>query len=339
MCRSPALGNRSGNLSMNIIYDIENLSQRFENPVLTIGNFDGVHKGHLALFDLVKRRARALGGQSIVMTFEPHPVKVIKKGNGPAIITPTEQKLGLIADAGIDVIICAPFTLRFASIPAESFVQDLLVEKIGVKEIVVGYDYTFGRERKGNIALLQEMGVELGFQVHLVGPVHIDHTLVSSTSIRRLVGDGNLTEAKKLLGRDYQIWGTVVKGANRGGKLLGYPTANIRPTDELLPKTGVYAVSVQIEERSHRGVTNVGYNPTFGEHALSIETYILDFSEDLVGKRIKIKFLRRLREEKTFGSATELTEQIVRDVSEAREYFAREEKKVLGSFPEGENPL
>lgn len=319
---------------MNLIYDLENLSDRLENPVLTIGNFDGVHRGHLALFDLVKRRARAIGGQSVVMTFEPHPVKVIKRGNGPAIITPTEQKLGLIADAGIDVIICAPFTPRFASIPAESFVRDILIGKIRVKEVVVGYDYTFGQGRKGNIALLQEMGVELGFQVHLVGPVHIDHTLVSSTSIRRLVSEGNLPEAKKLLGRDYQIWGAVVKGDNRGGRLLGYPTANIRPTDELLPKTGVYAVSVEIEEKSYRGVTNVGYNPTFGEHALSIETYILDFSEELVGKRMKIRFLRRLREEKKFGSVAELTEQIVRDVREAREYFALlEGKKEVSSLP------
>ncbi|PKN30518.1 MAG: riboflavin biosynthesis protein RibF [Deltaproteobacteria bacterium HGW-Deltaproteobacteria-21] len=303
---------------MNVIYDLDSLKQRLNNPVLTIGNFDGVHKGHLALFDIVKKRAKAIGGQSAVMTFDPHPVKIVKKGNGPALITQTEQKLCLISNAGIDVILCIPFTAQFASIPAESFVKDILLDKIGVKELVVGYDYTFGRNRTGNLALLQKMGKELGFQVHLVGPVHIDHTVVSSTSIRTLVREGNLAEARMLLGRDYQIWGTVVKGANRGGRLLGFPTANIKPGDELLPKRGVYAVMVEVDERLFCGVTNVGFNPTFGENSLSIETYILDFSEDILGKKIKIKFLHRIRDEKTFGGVKELTDQIALDVQEAR---------------------
>ena len=303
---------------MNVIYDLDSLKQRLNNPVLTIGNFDGVHKGHLALFDIVKKRAKAIGGQSAVMTFDPHPVKIVKKGNGPALITQTEQKLCLISNAGIDVILCIPFTAQFASIPAESFVKDILLDKIGVKELVVGYDYTFGRNRTGNLALLQKMGKELGFQVHLVGPVHIDHTVVSSTSIRTLVREGNLAEARMLLGRDYQIWGTVVKGANRGGRLLGFPTANIKPGDELLPKRGVYAVMVEVDERLFCGVTNVGFNPTFGENSLSIETYILDFSEDILGKKIKIKFLDRIRDEKTFGGVKELTDQIALDVQEAR---------------------
>jgi riboflavin kinase/FMN adenylyltransferase len=303
---------------MNVIYDLDSLKQQLNNPVLTIGNFDGVHKGHLALFDLVKKRAAAIGGQSVVMTFDPHPVKIMKKGNGPAIITQTEQKLCLISKAGIDVIICVPFTLPFASISAEDFVREILLKKIGIKEVVVGYDYTFGRGRAGNVDLLQKMGNELGFKVHLVGPVHIDHTVVSSTSIRKLVGEGNLAEAKRLLGRDYQIWGTVVKGANRGGRLLGFPTANIRPADELVPRTGVYVVKVEVDEKVYGGVTNVGFNPTFGENSLSIETYILDFSEDILGKKIRIRFLQRLRDEKTFGSVRELTDQIALDVQEAR---------------------
>lgn len=303
---------------MNVIYDLDSLKRPLNNPVLTIGNFDGVHKGHLALFDLVKKRAKAIGGHSAVMTFDPHPVKVIKKGNGPSLITQTEQKLGLISNAGIDVILCIPFTTQFASIPAESFVKDILLDKIGVKEVVVGYDYTFGRGRAGNVDLLQKMGKELGFKVHLVGPIHIDHTVVSSTSIRKLVGEGNLAEARMLLGRDYQIWGTVVKGANRGGKLLGFPTANIRPADELVPKRGVYVVTVEVEERIYAGVTNVGFNPTFGENSLSIETYILDFSEDILGKKIKIKFLYRIRDEKTFSGVKELTDRIALDVQEAR---------------------
>ncbi|MEW6665161.1 MAG: bifunctional riboflavin kinase/FAD synthetase [Thermodesulfobacteriota bacterium] len=310
---------------MNLILDLETLSKPLRNPVLTIGNFDGVHRGHLALFELVKQRARAIAGQSAVMTFEPHPVKVIKKGNGPPIITSTEQKLNLIRDAGIEVIICIPFTLDFASISAESFVREILVGKIGVKEVVVGHDYTFGQGRQGNIQLLQQMGKELGFRVHLVGPVHIDHTLVSSTSIRRLVQAGDLKEAKRLLGRDFQVSGTVVRGADRGGRLLGFPTANMVPGDELVPKTGVYAVSVLIDEDLYYGVTNVGYNPTFGEGRLSVETHVLDFSGDLIGKTIQINFLHRLRDEKAFKSAAELTEHIVRDIAQARSLLGLEE--------------
>ncbi|MDD5205603.1 MAG: bifunctional riboflavin kinase/FAD synthetase [Desulfobacterales bacterium] len=307
----------TGKDSMNVIYDLDSLKRPLHSPVLTIGNFDGVHKGHLALFDLVKKRAKDIGGQSVVMTFDPHPVKIIK-GKGPALITQTEHKLSLISKAGIDVILCIPFTDHFASISAEDFVQDILLKRIGIKEVVVGYDYTFGRGRVGNVDLLQKMGKELGFQVHLVGPVHIDHRVVSSTSIRKLVGQGDLAEAKMLLGRDYQIWGTVVKGANRGGKLLGFPTANIRPADELVPKRGVYVVTVELDGRMYGGVTNVGFNPTFGKNSLSIETYILDFSEDIVGKMIKIKFLDRLRDEKTFSGVKELTDQIALDVQEAR---------------------
>lgn len=309
---------------MNVIYNLDSIGrQQLNKPVLTIGNFDGVHKGHLSLFDKVKERARAIGGQSVVMTFEPHPLRVITGANGPLIITPLEQKLSLISRAGVDVIICAPFTPQFASVPAESFVKDILVGKIGIQEVVVGYDYTFGRDRKGNIGLLQNMGEELGFLVHLVGPMHVEQTLVSSTSIRKLVLEGSLEEAQKLLGREFQIWGTVVKGADRGGKLLGFPTANIRPSDELLPPTGVYVVRVELDDRSCCGVTNVGYNPTFGEGALSIETHILDFSEDLVGKQIRLSFLHRLRGEKAFADVKALTDQIADDIREATAWFAK----------------
>ncbi len=306
---------------MNVIYDLDALNRQLENPVLTIGNFDGVHKGHLALFNLVKRRAKAIGGRSVVMTFNPHPIKIINKGNGPAMITPTEQKLSLISKAGIDVIICVPFTPRFASIGAEEFVSDILVKKIGIREVVVGYDYTFGRGRKGNVELLQKMGKELGFQVHLVGPVYIDHAVVSSTSIRKLVAEGNLAEAKLLLGRDYQIWSTVVKGANRGGRLLGFPTANIKTEDELMPKPGVYAVSVRVDGKVRPAVTNVGYNPTFGVNALTVETHILDFSEDIVGKPIEISFQKRIRDEKSFQNIEELSDQIARDIEVAKTFF------------------
>jgi riboflavin kinase/FMN adenylyltransferase len=314
---------------MTLIDDLEKLEKPLRNPVLTIGNFDGVHKGHLVLFDLVKEKAGSIDGQSAVMTFEPHPIKVMKPGNGPLMITPTQQKLRLIEEAGIDVIFCISFTKEFASVTARDFVRSILVEKIGIKELVVGYDYTFGRGREGNIELLKDMGSRFDFKVHIVEPIRIDDTLVSSTSIRNFVQEGNLAEAKKLLGRDYQICGTVVKGEDRGGRLLGFPTANLKPIDELTPKPGVYAVKVLIADQIHEGVTNIGYNPTFGDHNFSVETHILDFSQDLLGKTIRINFIDRLRDEKTFETVENLAAQIGEDIDKARVIFNERTGRVV----------
>jgi riboflavin kinase/FMN adenylyltransferase len=308
---------------MTIYHDLKQLEKPLENPVLTIGNFDGVHKGHLALFDQVKERAEVLGGQSVVMTFEPHPIKIVKPGNGPPLITPTQQKLRLIDAAGIDVILCIPFSKQFAAISARDFVEKILVGRIGIKEVVVGYDYTFGRDREGNIEFLKEMGRLFGFEVRVLGQVLIDQTPVSSTSIRNMVREGNLAEAKMLLGRDYQICGKVVKGKNRGGRLLGFPTANLELVDELTPKTGVYAVEVLIDDRAYYGLTNIGYNPTFENNQFSVETHVLDFSKDLLGETIRVNFIERLRDEKTFASIEDLAEQIGKDVIRARELFKR----------------
>ena len=304
--------------AMSVISNLEQYHQTLRNPVLTIGNFDGVHKGHLSLFDLVKQRAAAINGQSALITFDPHPIKVMKPGNGPPLITLTQQKLELIADANIDIIFCIPFTREFASISARDFVKNVLVNKIGIKEIVVGYDYTFGSGREGGIELLQSMGKEFDFQVHVVPPVYVDNILVSSTSIRNLVQEGRLQEAKQLLGRDYQVGGTVIKGKNRGGRLLGFPTANLALIDELVPKRGVYMVKVLVENRTYDGLTNIGYNPTFGDGVFSVETHILNFQKDLLGRHIRVKFIERLRDEKTFESLEDLVEQIKRDIARAR---------------------
>ena len=306
---------------MQVIFNLNEIKNPLTSPVLTIGNFDGVHKGHLALFDKAKERAKALGGQSVVMTFEPHPLKIMRPANGPHLITHTGQKLELIEKAGIDVIICVSFDRDFAAIPARDFIDTILVKKIGIKEIVVGYDYTFGHNREGDINLLRELGNDFGFVVHLVGPVEIDHTLVSSTSIRRLVQEGRLAEAKVLLGRDFEVQGTIVKGRNRGGRLLGFPTANLNPHGELLPKKGVYAVKMLIDDALYNGVTNVGVNPTFGDTGLTVETHVLDYSGDLLGKTIKVHFIKRLRDEKAFKSLEELSDQIAQDIAQAREVF------------------
>ena len=307
---------------MSVFFDFAQTVNPLRNPVATIGNFDGVHRGHLTLFDMVKQRAAMINGESVVITFDPHPLKVMKPGNGPPLITPTEQKLSLIKAAGIEIIFCIPFTRNFASISAREFVQNILLDGIGIREIVVGYDYSFGRGREGNIELLKEMGQTGGFLVHVAEPVHIGDRLVSSTAIRELLQEGNLPDAKLLLGRDYQISGQVVKGMNRGGRLLGFPTANLDPIDELVPRVGVYAVHVVIDDTVFEGVTNIGYNPTFGKGPFSVETHILDFERDLVGKDIIIRFKKRLRNEKKFAAIDELSDQIRKDVLTAKKLFS-----------------
>jgi len=311
-------------VTTRIIQDLAQLQSPLRNPVLTIGNFDGVHRGHLALFERVKIRARAIGGTSVVMTFQPHPTKIMKPEKAPALITPTQQKLTLIVRTGIHTILCLPFDKTFATISAEEFVHDILVDKIGVKELVVGYDYAFGRDRTGNIELLRRMGKELGFLVHVAEPVLIGKRVVSSTSIRELVKAGELSEAKRLLGRDYQICGTVVRGKNRGGRILGFPTANLELVDELTPKEGVYAVRVLIDGHMYDGVTSIGHNPTFGRGPLTIETHILDYSENLLGQTIRVNFIERLRAEKTFKSVEDLARQIDLDIKVARKLLEPE---------------
>jgi riboflavin kinase/FMN adenylyltransferase len=311
---------------INIIDDIKDIKTPLKNPVLTIGNFDGVHTGHLTLFDKVKQIAKAINGQSVVITFDPHPVKVMKSGNGPLLITSIKEKLKLISEAGIDVIFCISFNKQFSAISARDFVKEILVERIGVREIVVGYDYAFGRGRLGDIRLLQDMGKEFGFNVHVIEPIHLDKTLVSSTYIRDLLLKGDLVEAKRLLGRDYQISGTIIKGAGRGTNLLGIPTANLQTLDELIPKKGVYAVIADMEDGSYYGICNIGNNPTFGSNALSIETHLLDFNKDILGKEFTIKFIHRLREEKKFNSKEELADQIRKDITRVRKLFGLHER-------------
>jgi riboflavin kinase / FMN adenylyltransferase len=217
--------------------------------------------------------------------------------------------------------------LEFANIPAKEFVAELLVNRIGVRELVVGYDYSFGKNREGDIGFLRKMGMESGFKVHVVEPIHLNDTLVSSTSIRNLVQEGNLSEAKRLLGRDYQITGVVKKGMGRGGRILGFPTANLTPVDELIPKKGVYAVRVIMGDKEYDGVCNIGINPTFGGTSLSIETHVLDFSGDILGKDFTIRFISRLRDEQTFSGQDELAKQIDHDIVLAREILGMNEEQ------------
>jgi len=308
---------------MSIICNLNNLPKNITNPVITIGNFDGVHWAHQKIFQKIIERARDLHGTSVVITFEPHPVKVMFPEKAKPLITLLEQKKELIINQGIDLLLIIEFTAEFAAISARDFVKDVLVDKLGVKEIVVGYDYTFGHNRQGNIEVLREMGSLFNFNVQQVDPVYTGNVLVSSTSIRNLIMEGNVVGAKKLLGRNYQIRGEVISGRNRGGPLLGYPTANLKLTDELIPKEGVYIVLIDIGGKIYQGLTNIGYNPTFKDKTLSVETYIFDLSANILKQKIKVNFLSHLRDEITFASSKELSQQIDEDVNQAREFFQK----------------
>ena len=310
---------------MRVFNHLDQINEPFKNAVITIGNFDGVHIGHQALFHEVIEKAEAIGGTSVAMTFEPHPLRVLKQNNHPPLITLYEQKSELIERTGINVLICVPFTLEFAALSAEQFVRDLLVQKIGIKAIVVGQDYSFGKNREGNIDLLKSYGPKYGFEVIVAGWIKSPRALaqrISSTKIRELVTDGRMEQAEKMLGRNYQIRGKVVTGRDRGGKLLGIPTANINLHDELCPKTGIYAVTVECEGNQHRGVANIGYSPTFEDHEFTVEVHILDFSDNIYSKKIRVNFIKRIRDEIKFSNISELIDQIKRDIAAARKILA-----------------
>ena len=310
---------------MEFVENIENIKEPYKNAVITIGNFDGVHIGHQALFHEVIQQADALDGTAIAMTFDPHPIRVIRQNGHPPLITLNEQKRELIEKAGIDVLICHPFSMRFAALSARTFVEDILIGRIGMKAIVVGQDYSFGNKREGNVDLLKRFAEELNFSVTVADWIQgatnsVDR--ISSTAIRELVQDGEMEKASRMLGRNYQIRGIVSTGRNRGGKQLGIPTANINLHDELCPKTGVYAVIVEHDGHRYQGVANIGYSPTFDDHVFTVEAHLLDFDKDIYGQKIMVNFIQRLRDEIKFSGIDQLIGQIHQDIADARKILA-----------------
>jgi len=307
---------------MKIVDNIEHIDIPTKKAVVTIGNFDGVHIGHQALLHTVVEKAHNIGGTSVALTFNPHPTRVLSANGYPPLITLKEQKSELIARTGIEVLLQIPFTLEFAAISPRSFIEDLLIRRIGMKVLVVGKDYTFGRNREGNLDLLDQWAPELGFEVIVVDWIQSANGLtqrISSTRVRELVMDGRMEETKKLLGRNYQIRGKVASGRNRGGRLLGFPTANINLQDELSPKQGIYAVTVEHGAETYKGVANIGYSPTFDDHIFTVEVHILDFKKDIYGNRIRVNFIQRLRDEIKFQNIETLAAQIHLDIDQARQ--------------------
>ncbi len=303
---------------MEIINQEKDFPRPFKKPVLTIGNFDGVHLGHQRIFRQVRERAKEIGGETIVYTFDPHPLTILDPQRPLLLITSLKEKLRLIKEAGIDVVICAPFSKEFADLTPEDFVKKILYEQLRIQYLFVGHDYNFGKDRRGNIALLQEMGSKLGFQVEVVEPVRVDGEVVSSTRIREFIQQGLMEEAAKMLGRFYLLQGQVIPGHGRGAKILGFPTANIKPDSSLLPQPGIYATWSFYEGKRYASVANLGWNPTFADQKFSIEVHIINFHQDIYGKNLRVEFVKRLRGEITFSSPEELIEQIKQDILTAQ---------------------
>lgn len=323
---------------MIVINDLENIKKNLEKPFVTIGNFDGVHLGHQILFSEVVTKAYSQEGTSVAITFDPHPLKVVRPDIGIKLISTFEQKVELIEMANIDVLVVIPFTKEFAGTSAEKFVNEILVSKIGVKELIVGYDYAFGKGRQGDINFLKKQGETNGFPVTVVEPYYVEDMLVSSTKVRELVSKGRMRDVRKLLGRYYQIRGEVKMGEKRGGPLLGFPTANLHIDEEdLCPLHGVYVTQVIYDGKCYGGVLNIGYNPTFDGQHISAETHIFDFNQDIYGKPIKINLLRYLRDEKKFSGPEELAAQIARDVQDAKQVLEDAQKEILLSCEERYN--
>ncbi len=319
---------------MKIYRNIEEIQGPLLKPCVTIGNFDGVHCGHQQLFAGVVSNAKKRKGTSVAITFDPHPLQVLLPG-GIKLISTCEQKIELIELAGIDILLIIPFTREFAGTTADSFVADLLVGRIGLEELIVGYDYAFGKGRSGNIDFLKKQGELFGFPVTVIEPYYERDQLVSSSKIRQLVVEGKMVDARELLGRYYQIRGTVQVGKQRGGREIGFPTANLKLDEEdLIPKIGVYVTQVICDGKCYGGVLNIGYNPTFGEEQLVAETHIFDFNKDIYGRPIKINLLQFLRSERKFSGVQELAEQIGRDVLKAKQVLANHKKDLAVSCSE-----
>ena len=319
---------------MIVVRTPEEIRTTLTGSCVTIGNFDGVHMGHQRLIALAVDRSEAKDLTSVVVTFDPHPLRVLRSDKTPPFITLTQQKIELISQQGPQVCLLLEFTREMATLAPRDFVRKYLVDGLNMRELVIGYDYHLGKGRSGNFETLTLLGEEMGFTVDRLDPVTIDDAVVSSTRIRDLVQAGDVWDARPLLGRFYQVQGQVVHGMNRGGRLLGFPTANIKLVDELFPKPGVYAIWVETAGEIHMGVANIGKNPTFGNEVLSVEAHILDFKGDIYDRDIRVHFVHRIRDERKFSGIEELKERIAKDCALGRQILAQPEAAIKLTKPD-----
>lgn len=299
---------------MAIFHNIKNLPA-FRNTVLTIGTFDGVHKGHRAILKEVVTHALNVNGESVLITFEPHPRKLLFPDQPLGIITPLAEKLQLITDTGIRHVVVAPFTLDFARLSAGEYIRDFLVNLFHPHTIIIGYDHRFGNDRKGDIKLLEDFSKEYQYELIEIPAQLIDEAAVSSTKIRNAITGGRLEDATQMLGRTYSIKGTVMHG-KKLGRIIGYPTANLQPADpdQIIPAIGVYAIKAIHDGITYGGMLSIGYNPTVTDnHDIKIEANLFNFDQDIYGQTLEIQFIKKIREEQKFDSIEALKDQLNRD--------------------------
>ena len=292
----------------------------WHQPVLALGNFDGVHRGHAKIIELVRRRADERGVTAVALTFDPHPSRIVRPDKAPPLLMTGAQKLAALGDAGMAGIAVVRFTQALSRWEPEAFVRAVLVEWLRVSEVWVGANFLFGHDRAGNFSVLRSLGARYGFRAEKIDPVRYREFVVSSTRVRRLVAEGRVDVAGALLGHHYMLEGTVMRGAGRG-RQLGFPTANLSTDNELFPPNGVYATAVLMDGEIHASVTNVGVRPTFGASGPVVESHIFDVDRDLYGCRIRVAFVQRLRDELAFSDGDALRVQIARDCDEARALF------------------
>ncbi len=308
---------------MNVVHSLTEVP--FDrNSVVTVGTFDGVHLAHREIIREAIQRAKMRGGRSVVITFDPHPKEVVG-GRSAAIrlLSTVDEKLGHFQALGVDLVLLIHFTYDFSRLTARDFYQRYVIEGIGVSDVVLGYDHMFGRDRGGGIEQLVRMGREFDFSVFAVHPVTMDAEVVSSSLVRKTLLDGEVERARIFLGYPYAMSGKVVRGDGRG-KALGYPTANLEPLSarKVIPRKGVYLVSVRVETQGYYGMMNIGVRPTFTDGIReTMEVHIMDFHGDLYGHEVEAKFLSRIRDEQKFGSRDELIQQLNKDLQRSREYI------------------
>jgi riboflavin kinase/FMN adenylyltransferase len=296
-------------------------TETLQNTVLTIGNFDGVHRGHMEIFRHLISCGVRRGLRSVVVTFEPHPLKVLSAESTPPMITTFDQKIALIASAGVEFLVVVEFTADFAQMTADDFVRNMLCASLGMRHIVIGHDYAFGRGREGNYTTLERIGAEKGFTFEDMEPIGAEGVVFSSSLARRLIAAGEMEAASGILGRYHTISGTVVHGRDIGHS-LGFPTANITTHNELLPPDGVYAVMVSVDGSLVKGACSIGLNPTFDGGTRTIEVFMLDYAGRIYGREIAFCFVQRLRDIRKYPHVSELVSAITRDVLQTRKILA-----------------
>jgi riboflavin kinase / FMN adenylyltransferase len=293
------------------------------HPVLALGNFDGLHRGHLKIVERVRRGAAEHGGTPMAMTFDPHPPRVVRPDKAPPLLMTLPQRLDALERAGMRAVAVVRFTRELSQWEPETFVRAVLVDWLHVSEVWVGANFLFGHDRSGNFSLLRTLGQRYGFRADKIDPVRYKEFVVSSTRIRRLVAEGRVDEAGALLGHSYALAGTIVEGRRRGRE-LGFPTANLQTDNELIPPHGVYATTLTVDGIVHAAITNVGVNPTFGDNgATTIETHVLHYNRELYGQRVQLGFVQRLRDERRFDDVDALRAQIEADCRRAERLFTR----------------